>query len=172
MAEFAFSSAEPPTDGSTRGTTPRSAAVVGRVGSPQIVGMLTTNGLKFCSAPARPLAAAMTCDAVPSSETIKSACESWNLVSFVGVKEDLRPHLVTWIGRCEESADGISSESGGLSRLSEIRQSLDSRNWDLFLAKTILISRYSHSNRCRLTGLRPEPVGPREEQLGRTFSKI
>jgi hypothetical protein len=59
-AALEFSSAEPPTAGSTRGTTPRRLSVTGRVGSLQIDGMLTKKGLKFCSAPARPRAAAMT----------------------------------------------------------------------------------------------------------------
>jgi len=60
VAAFAFSTAEPPTAGSTRGTTPRRAAVVGRVGSLQMDGTLTLKGLKFCSAPASPRAAAIT----------------------------------------------------------------------------------------------------------------
>jgi hypothetical protein len=59
-AALVFSSDEPPTAGSTRGTTPRRLSVTGRVGSLQIDGMLTRKGLKFCSAPARPRAAAMT----------------------------------------------------------------------------------------------------------------
>jgi hypothetical protein len=60
LAALAFSKSEPVTAGSIRGTTPRRASVLGRVGSLQIDGMLTTKGLKFCSAPARPRAAAMT----------------------------------------------------------------------------------------------------------------
>ena len=71
--ELAFSRASPPTAGSMRGTTPRRAAVVGRVGSEQMDGMLTTKGLKFCSAATRPRAAAMAASLVPSSETIRSA---------------------------------------------------------------------------------------------------
>ena len=48
--EFAFSTSCPPTAGSIRGTTPRSSADFGRVGSLQMDGMDTTKGLKFCSA--------------------------------------------------------------------------------------------------------------------------
>jgi hypothetical protein len=70
VTELEFSRAEPPTAGSTRGTTPLRAAVVG---SSQMLGTLTTKGLKFCSAATRPLAAEMTWGSVPSSETIKSA---------------------------------------------------------------------------------------------------
>jgi hypothetical protein len=73
VTELEFSRAEPPTAGSTRGTTPLRAAVVGKVGSSQMLGTLTTKGLKFCSAATRPLAAEMTWGSVPSSETIKSA---------------------------------------------------------------------------------------------------
>jgi len=76
VAEFAFSVADPPTAGSTRGTIPRRAAVVGSVGSLQIDGILTTKGLKFCSAATRPAAAAMESAPVPSVATIKSACLS------------------------------------------------------------------------------------------------
>lgn len=68
--EFAFSTSCPITAGSMRGTTPRRAAVVGRVGSEQIDGTLTTKGLKFCSAATRPRAAAMAASLVPSSATI------------------------------------------------------------------------------------------------------
>lgn len=60
VAEFEFSRAEPPTAGSTRGTTPLRATVVGKVGSSQMVGTSTTKGLKFCSAATRPMAAEMT----------------------------------------------------------------------------------------------------------------
>lgn len=56
-----------------RGTTPRRAAVVGSVGSLQMEGISTTNGLKFCSAPAKPRAAAITWGSLPRVETIKSA---------------------------------------------------------------------------------------------------
>lgn len=73
LAELAFSSASPPTAGSMRGTTPRRAAVLGRVGSEQMDGMLTTKGLKFCSAATRPRAAAMALSLVPSSVIIWSA---------------------------------------------------------------------------------------------------
>lgn len=73
VAELAFSVASSPTAGSMRGTTPRSAAVVGRVGSEQIEGMETTKGLKFCSAATRPRAAAMAASLVPSSAMMASA---------------------------------------------------------------------------------------------------
>lgn len=73
VAELAFSVASPPTAGSMRGTTPRRAAVVGRVGSEQMDGMLTTNGLKFCSAATRPRAAATARSLVPSSAMMLSA---------------------------------------------------------------------------------------------------
>lgn len=75
-AAFAFSRMEPVTAGSMSGTTPRRARVVGSVGSEQMEGMDTTKGLKFCSAPARPRAAAMTWSSVPKVETIRSACVS------------------------------------------------------------------------------------------------
>ena len=42
-AEAAFSTSDPPTAGSTRGTMPRMRALVGRVGSLQMVGMLVVN---------------------------------------------------------------------------------------------------------------------------------
>jgi len=71
--ELAFSMSWPPTAGSMRGTTPRRAAVVGRVGSEQMDGMLTTKGLKFCSAATRPRAAAIALSLVPSSAMIWSA---------------------------------------------------------------------------------------------------
>lgn len=74
--ELAFSRTSPTTAGSMRGTTPRRAAVVGRVGSEQMDGMLTRKGLKFCSAATRPRAAAMAASLVPSSETMRSACFS------------------------------------------------------------------------------------------------
>ncbi len=60
VAALAFSRVDPVTAGSMRGTTPRRASVVGRVGSLHIDGIETTKGLKFCSAPASPRAAAMT----------------------------------------------------------------------------------------------------------------
>lgn len=50
VAELAFSTSCPPTAGSIRGTTPRSSADLGRVGSEQMEGMEATKGLKFCSA--------------------------------------------------------------------------------------------------------------------------
>ena len=71
---MAFSVLDPPTAGSMRGTIPRKASVVGRVGSLQIVGMLTTNGLKFCSAATSPIAAGIAPE--PRVATIKSACLS------------------------------------------------------------------------------------------------
>lgn len=74
---FAFSSSLPPTAGSTRGTTPRSAAVVGSAGSEQIFGTETTKGLKFCSAATRPRAADTTAEALPSWATMASAWVSF-----------------------------------------------------------------------------------------------
>ncbi len=47
--------------------------MVGRVGSEQMEGISTTNGLKFCSAATRPRAAAIAASLVPSSETMRSA---------------------------------------------------------------------------------------------------
>ena len=82
VAEFAFSVAEPPTAGSTRGTIPRRATVVGRVGSLQMEGTSTTKGLKFCSAATRPWAAAMESAPVPRVATIKSACVSCLMLAF------------------------------------------------------------------------------------------
>jgi hypothetical protein len=70
---LAFSTASPTTAGSMSGTTPRRAAVVGRVGSEQIDGMLTINGLKFCSAATSPRAAETAASLVPSSAMIESA---------------------------------------------------------------------------------------------------
>lgn len=70
VAELAFSVSLPTTAGSMSGTIPLSTAVVGSVGSLQIEGMLTTNGLKFCSAATRPFAAAIESAPVPSSATI------------------------------------------------------------------------------------------------------
>jgi hypothetical protein len=49
-AESWLARVEPPTAGSMRGKIPRKTAVVGRVGSLQMVGMFWTKGLKFCSA--------------------------------------------------------------------------------------------------------------------------
>lgn len=66
LLEFAFSVEDPPTAGSTRGTIPLRASVVGRVGSEQMDGISTLKGLKFCSAATRPLAAAMESAPVPS----------------------------------------------------------------------------------------------------------
>lgn len=71
--ELVFSTSWPPTAGSMRGTTPRSASVVGRVGSEQTEGISTLNGLKFCSAATRPRAAAMARSLVPSSAIMLSA---------------------------------------------------------------------------------------------------
>lgn len=65
VAAFLFSTSEPVTAVSTIGTTPRSSAVAGRETSEQIDGTETTKGLKFCSAPASPRAAAMTAGSVP-----------------------------------------------------------------------------------------------------------
>lgn len=73
LLALAFSTISPTTAGSMRGTTPRRAAVVGRVGSEQIDGMSTRNGLKFCSAATRPRAAAIAASLFPSSATIASA---------------------------------------------------------------------------------------------------
>jgi hypothetical protein len=75
----------------------RRAAVVGRVGSEQIEGMLTTKGLKFCSAATRPRAAAIPASLLPSSPTIESACEVLRFVKsehFHGRdrQNDLLPH--------------------------------------------------------------------------------
>lgn len=66
VALFAFSVALPPTAGSIKGTTPRRAAVVGKVGSEQMFGTETAEGLKFCSAATRPRAAEMTAGSLPS----------------------------------------------------------------------------------------------------------
>ena len=77
FAELAFSRSEPTTAGSMRGTIPRRASVVGRVGSLQIDGTETTKGLKFCSAATSPRAAAIESAPVPRVATIKSACLSW-----------------------------------------------------------------------------------------------
>jgi hypothetical protein len=66
LADRAFSVAAPTTSGSMSGTIPLRATVVGRVGSLQMVGILTLNGLKFCSAATRPLAAARASAPVPS----------------------------------------------------------------------------------------------------------
>lgn len=73
LFEFAFSTLEPTTAGSTRGTIPLKTAVVGRVGSEQIDGTLTTKGLKFCSADTTPLAAVIESSPVPNSAMILSA---------------------------------------------------------------------------------------------------
>ncbi|TGO29046.1 hypothetical protein BPAE_0019g00160 [Botrytis paeoniae] len=77
VALFAFSVALPPTAGSIKGTTPRRAAVVGKVGSEQILGTETTKGLKFCSAATRPRAAEMTAGSSPSCATMASAWVSF-----------------------------------------------------------------------------------------------
>ena len=66
LADRAFSTSEPPTAGSTSGTTPRSSALFGRVGSEQIDGIETAKGLKFCSAATRPRAAATARSLVPN----------------------------------------------------------------------------------------------------------
>lgn len=76
VLELAFSRVDPPTAGSIRGTTPRRAAVFGRVGSEQMDGTETTNGLKFCSAATKPRAAAMTASLDPSCVMMESACVS------------------------------------------------------------------------------------------------
>ncbi len=62
-----------PTAGLMRGRTPRSAAVVGRVGSLQTEGTVATNGLKFCSAATSPRAAAIALPLVPSCAMMESA---------------------------------------------------------------------------------------------------
>jgi len=73
VAWLAFSSVEPPTAGSTNGTMPRRARVVGKVGSLHMDGMSTLKGLKFCSAATRPRAAATDWVPFPSWATISSA---------------------------------------------------------------------------------------------------
>jgi len=73
LFELAFSRDESRTAGSMRGTTPRRATVVGRVGSEQMDGMDVTKGLKFCSAATRPRAAAMAASLVPRVATMWSA---------------------------------------------------------------------------------------------------
>ncbi len=56
---------------------PRRAAVAGSEASPQMLGMLTAKGLKFCSAETRPMAARITSSKSPSCATMSSASESW-----------------------------------------------------------------------------------------------
>lgn len=73
LFELAFSTTSPTTDGSIKGTTPRRASVVGRVGSEQMDGMDTKKGLKFCSAATKPRAAEIALSEVPSSATMVSA---------------------------------------------------------------------------------------------------
>lgn len=77
VALFAFSVSLPPTAGSIKGTTPRRAAVVGKVGSEQMFGTETAEGLKFCSAATRPRAAEMTAGSLPSCATMASAWVSF-----------------------------------------------------------------------------------------------
>jgi hypothetical protein len=71
-AEFWFSTVDPTTAGSIRGTMPRRREFAGRVGSLQIEGMLTRKGLKFCSAATKPRAAATASAPVPSWARISS----------------------------------------------------------------------------------------------------
>lgn len=73
VAELAFSVSDPVTAGSTRGTIPRSSCVAGRVASPQIEGISTLKGLKFCSAATTAAAPLMTAGSVPKVVTILSA---------------------------------------------------------------------------------------------------
>jgi hypothetical protein len=73
VAERAFSVSDPPTAGSIRGTTPRSSALFGRVGSEQMDGIETTKGLKFCSAATSPRAAATARSELPNSVMMLSA---------------------------------------------------------------------------------------------------
>lgn len=56
---------DPTTAGSTSGMTPLRRGLAGRLASLQMVGMLTTKGLKFCSAPTKPRAAATAAAEVP-----------------------------------------------------------------------------------------------------------
>lgn len=73
VAEFVFSVSAPPTDGSTRGTMPRRAAVDGKVASEHSDGTDTVKGLKFFSAATSPAAAAKTSEVLPRVETMVSA---------------------------------------------------------------------------------------------------
>jgi hypothetical protein len=76
LAELAFSTSEPPTAGSTRGTMPRSSGVAGRLASEQRAGMEAAKGLKFFSAATRAAAPAMTWGSLPRVATILSASSS------------------------------------------------------------------------------------------------
>lgn len=78
-ADAAFSTSAPVTAGSTRGTIPRRASVVGSVGSEQNVGLSVADGLKFCSAATRPFAASSPPS--PRVATISSALVSYSNVS-------------------------------------------------------------------------------------------
>lgn len=90
--ELAFSKADPVTAGSMRGTIPRSSAVAGRVASPQMEGMSTLKGLKFCSAATTAAAPLMTAGSVPRVVTILSARVSCELL--VRTAMDLKTRLV------------------------------------------------------------------------------
>lgn len=78
--DAAFSTSEPVTAGSMRGTIPRRASVVGRVGSEQKVGLSVADGLKFCSAATRPFAASTPPS--PRVATISSAFVSYGSISM------------------------------------------------------------------------------------------
>ena len=129
--EFASSTSCPTTAGSMRGTTPRRAAVVGRVGSEQTDGMLTTKGLKFCSAATRPRAAAMAASLVPSSATILSAWvdsdQTCKLATFLDDCGDPGEGSLTSarISCCKQELNRGTSESCRLTRLAEVSQCSD-----------------------------------------------
>jgi hypothetical protein len=125
VAELAFSTSEPPTAGSTRGTMPRSSGVAGRLASEQMVGMAAAKGLKFFSAATRAAAAAMTSGSLPRVATIWSASSSWARLATTRNHGIVCAHLGTSVGTTEQDARAGTGKSGSLTGVAEVAQGRD-----------------------------------------------
>ena len=122
VLELAFSRASPPTAGSIKGTTPRRARVVGRVGSEQMEGMLTTKGLKFCSAATSPRAAATAASLEPNYESVSCVSQKSRDRSHLSDDVICLGKLSTWVGSSKEELDRSAGKSCCLARCSEVSQ--------------------------------------------------